>query len=322
MVSSFYYSLELGLSQSVTATSAAKVGVLCAIAAYSMWGVAPLYFKQLAMIPAAEILMHRVIWSALLLFVLIFGLKQWPKVFAAVKNRKVMQVLFVAGLLLGANWLLFIWAINNDHILDASLGYYINPLLNVFLGRVFLGERLRRSQKLAVGLAVIGVAVLVFSYGYLPWIALVLAFSFSIYGLLRKKVAVDSLPGLFIETLMLSPFALIYWVMFGSAYSDLLSNSMSLNVLLLAAGVVTTAPLLCFTAAARRIMYSTLGFFQYIGPTLMFVLAVSLYEEPLEESRLVTFGFVWLALAVFSVDSLMAYSQQRKARKSLERSTG
>ena len=149
-----------------------------------------------------------------------------------------------------------------------------------------------------------------------------LAFSFSIYGLLRKKVAVDSLPGLFIETLMLSPFALIYWLMFGSAYSDLLSNSMSLNVLLLAAGVVTTAPLLCFTAAARRIMYSTLGFFQYIGPTLMFVLAVSLYEEPLEESRLVTFGFVWLALAVFSVDSLMAYSQQRKARKSLERSTG
>lgn len=295
----------------------AKVGILCAIAAYSMWGVAPLYFKQLMIIPAAEILMHRVIWSVLLLALLIAGLKQWDKVTAALRNRKVMQILFVAGLLLGANWLLFIWAINNNHILDASLGYYINPLINVFLGRLFLGERLRQFQKVAVVLAVVGVAILIFSYGHVPWIALVLAGSFSVYGLLRKRVAVDSLPGLFIETLMLSPLALGYWIFFGSEYSQLTNNSVSLNVLILAAGVVTTAPLLCFTAAARRIMYSTLGFFQYIGPTLMFVLAVYLYGEPLEEARLVTFGFVWAALLVFSADSFVAYKRQKRARAAL-----
>lgn len=295
--------------------NAAQVGVICAIAAYSMWGIAPVYFKQLIVLPAAEILMHRVIWSALLLIGLIAALKQWPKVIAAFKNKRVMQILFVAGLLLGANWLLFIWAINNDHILDASLGYYINPLINIFLGRLFLGERLRTLQRVAVGLAVVGVAVLVFSYGHVPWIALVLAASFSVYGLLRKQVAVDSLPGLFIETLMLSPFAILYWVFFGSQYSNLFNNDISLNILILAAGIVTTAPLLCFTAAARRIMYSTLGFFQYIGPTLMFVLAVYLYGEPLEEARLVTFGFVWFALLLFSADSLVNYRQQRKIRK-------
>lgn len=296
-------------------TNAAQVGVLCAIAAYSMWGVAPVYFKQLMLLPAPEILMHRVIWSVVLLLGLIAGLKQWHKVNAAFKNKRVMQILLVAGLLLGANWLLFIWAINNDHILDASLGYYINPLINVFLGRLFLQERLRPFQRVAVGLAVIGVAILVFSYGQVPWIALVLAGSFSVYGLLRKQVAVDSLPGLFIETLLLSPLAVAYWVFFGSQYSNLFNNDTSLNVFILAAGIVTTAPLLCFTAAARRIMYSTLGFFQYIGPTLMFVLAVYLYGEPLEEARLVTFGFVWVALLLFSVDSLVHFRQQRKLPK-------
>lgn len=245
----------------VQQASAAQVGIMCAIAAYTMWGIAPIYFKQLTVLPAAEILMHRVTWSVLVLVGLIAGLKQWAKVAAALRNKKVMQVLLVAGILLGANWLLFIWAVNNDHILDASLGYYINPLINVFLGRLFLGERLRTFQRVAVVLAIVGVAILIFSYGHVPWIALVLAGSFSIYGILRKQVAVDSLPGLFIETLMLSPLALGYWLLFGSEYSNLFNNDASLNMLILAAGIVTTAPLLCFTAAARRIMYSTLGFF-------------------------------------------------------------
>ncbi len=295
--------------------NAAQVGIVCAVAAYSMWGVAPVYFKQLMVLPAAEILMHRVIWSVLLLAGLIAALKQWPKVMTAIKNKRVMQILLAAGLLLGANWLLFIWAINNDHILDASLGYYINPLINVFLGRLFLGERLRTLQRVAVGLALVGVSILVFSYGQVPWIALLLAGSFSIYGLLRKRVAVDSLPGLFIETLMLSPLAIFYWAMYGGEHSNLFTNDVTLNAYILAAGVVTTAPLLCFTAAARRIMYSTLGFFQYIGPTFMFVLAVYLYGEPLEEARIVTFGFVWFALVLFSADSLVNYRQQRKMQK-------
>ena len=292
-----------------------QVGVLCAIAAYTMWGVAPIYFKQLQIIPAMEVLMHRVVWSVLILVILIGALKQWNKVRQALRSKIVMQTLFIAGLLLGANWLLFIWAINNDHILDASLGYYINPLFNVFLGRLFLGERLRPMQQFAVGLAVIGVAILIFSYGRLPWIALVLAFTFGVYGLLRKRVAVDTLPGLFIETLMLLPLAVVYWLFLASEHADLTQNSANLNILLIAAGIVTTAPLLCFTAAARRIMYSTLGFFQYIGPSLMFILAVFLYNEPLDSARLTTFGFVWVALLVFSVDSLKVYREQRRIRR-------
>lgn len=303
------------------ATRATKVGVLSAIAAYSMWGVAPVYFKQLQTLPAMDVLMHRVVWSAVILLVMVLVLKQWPKVKAAVRSFRVMKVLFVAGLLLGANWLLFIWAVNNDHILDASLGYYINPLINVFFGRLFLGEKLRPLQQAAVVLAIVGVAVLVVSYGEVPWIALVLAITFSVYGLLRKKVAVDSLPGLFIETVMLLPLALVYWVGFASEQSNMFTNSLSLNGLLLAAGVVTTAPLLCFTAAARRIMYSTLGFFQYIGPSIMFALALFVYNETMEQYRFVTFGFVWLALVVFSADSLRAYRGQRKVRQSVRAQT-
>ncbi|WP_256444469.1 EamA family transporter RarD [Aestuariibacter sp. A3R04] len=303
------------------AARATKVGVLSAIAAYTMWGVAPVYFKQLQVLPAMDVLMHRVVWSAVILLGLVVAMKQWSKVVAAVRSFRVMKVLFVAGLLLGANWLLFIWAINNDHLLDASLGYYINPLINVFFGRIFLGEKLRPLQQAAVVMAVIGVSVLVVSYGEIPWIALVLAITFSVYGLLRKKVAVDSLPGLFIETVMLLPLALVYWIGFASEQSNMFTNSLSLNALLLAAGVVTTAPLLCFTAAARRIMYSTLGFFQYIGPSIMFVLAIFAYNEAMDEYRLVTFGFVWLALVVFSADSLRVYRGQRKAFQSARSQT-
>ncbi|MDO6695480.1 EamA family transporter RarD [Aliiglaciecola sp. 3_MG-2023] len=291
-----------------------KIGVALAVAAYAMWGFAPLYFKLLMVMPAAEILVHRVVWSALLLVILVFGFKQIAKVKSALKNPKVIKVLLFSGVLLAGNWLLFIWAVNNGHLLDASLGYYINPLLNVFLGRIFLAERLRRMQKVAVIIALLGVLILLFSYGELPWIALLLASSFGIYGLLRKQVAVDSLPGLLIETMMMLPFAFLYWIFFASQMSNMFSNEVALNGLLIGAGIITTAPLLCFTGAARRIRYSTLGFFQYIGPSIMFILAVYLFGEPLHEARMVTFGFVWLALVIFSFDSYRAY---RKSLKSL-----
>ncbi|GAC15513.1 EamA family transporter RarD [Aliiglaciecola lipolytica] len=289
-----------------------KAGVLFALAAYSMWGFAPLYFKMLMIMPATEILVHRVVWSTLVLVFLVLVFKQNQKVRDALKNPRVLQILLVSGLLLAANWLLFIWAVNNDHLLDASLGYYINPLLNVFLGRIFLGERLRRMQKIAVATALVGVGILVVSYGELPWIALVLASSFGVYGLLRKQVAVDSLPGLLIETLMMLPFAIGYWIFFATHMSDMFTNDVDLNMLLVGAGIITTAPLLCFTAAARRIRYSTLGFFQYIGPSIMFLLAVYLYDEPLHEARLVTFSFVWIALVIFSFDSYRAYRKSLK----------
>lgn len=284
-----------------------RSGILYAIAAYSMWGVAPVYFKQIALIPATEILVHRIFWSVAVLVIFVIATGQYAKVKRALANKKVVQLLLLSGILLAGNWLLFIWAVNSGHILDASLGYYINPLLNVFLGRMFFAERLRKLQQWAVGLAIVGVSVLVVSYGQVPWIALILAGSFAIYGLLRKQAAVDSLPGLFIETSMMLPFALIYWAAFGGASFNLYENEPLINLLLISGGIITTVPLLCFTAAAKRIMYSTLGFFQYIGPTIMFGIAVFLYDEPLSDARLLTFIFVWLALCLFSFDSYRSY---------------
>lgn len=295
-----------------TAENQTRAGVMFAIAAYGMWGFAPMYFKLLEFMPAMEILVHRIVWSAVILVLLILLGSQWPKVKTALASKKIMLTLLAAGVLLGANWLLFIWAVNNDHLLEASLGYYINPLFNILFGRLFLAERLRRMQKFAVLLAISGVAIAVIGLGYLPWIALVLAISFSLYGLLRKKVAVDSLPGLFIETMMMLPLALVYWVMLAGQNSNMMANEFDINALLILAGVVTTAPLLCFTAAARRIQYSTLGFFQYIGPSIMFVLAVFFYNEALDPARLLTFAFVWTALALFCWDSLRHYRNSRK----------
>lgn len=284
-----------------------KSGVIFALAAYGMWGIAPLYFKLLQAMPAQEILMHRIVWSVLVLCILILVSGKFKQVKAAATNLTIMSILLLSGLLLACNWLIFIWAINNNHLLDGSLGYYINPLLNVFLGRLFFQERLRPLQQAAVALAFIGVTILVISFGQIPWIALSLALTFGIYGLLRKKVAVDSLPGLLLETLMMLPFAVIYWLGFSSELSNLDNNTLSFNIILISAGIVTTAPLLCFTAAARRLRYSTLGFFQYLGPSIMFIMAVWWFNEPLDKARIITFIFVWLALLVFSFDSYRAY---------------
>ena len=288
----------------------AKAGVLFAIAAYSMWGVAPMYFKLLEHIPATEILVHRVVWSIAIVLLLMIASKQWRNVQLAFRSPKIMLTLFCAGCLLAVNWILFIWAVNTDQLLEASLGYYINPLINVFLGRVFLAERLRGLQRLAVILATFGVLIAVFGLGYFPWIALVLASSFSLYGLLRKTVAVESLPGLLIETLMMLPFVIVYWIWFASDASNMLTNSAADNLLLIAAGVMTTLPLLCFTAAARRIQYTTMGFFQYIGPSIMFALAIFYYHEALQFERLLTFGFVWTALLIFCWDSLKQFKKR------------
>lgn len=295
-----------------TSLSLTQAGMIFAVCAYTMWGVAPIYFKQLLHVSTSEILMHRIIWSAVVLTGLIIGLKQIDKVTTALADKKVMGLLITAGLLLGCNWWLFIWAINNDHLLEASLGYYINPLFNVLFGFVFLGERFRKLQKFAVGLAFTGVAILVVSFGEIPYIALTLALSFSLYGLLRKQVNVDSIPGLLIETCMMLPLAIGYWIWVDSPTANFANNPLSTNVLFVLAGVVTTAPLLCFTAAAKRLLYSTLGFFQYIGPSMMFVLAILVYNEPFNIERMITFGFVWAGLAVFTFDAVRQYRRTRE----------
>lgn len=293
-----------------------RQGVIYALCAYTLWGLAPIYFKTIAAVPAAEILTHRMIWSCALLMVLTLLGRQWHKVQAVLRQPKVLLTLAFTSITVGSNWLLFIWAINNGHMLDASLGYYINPLFNVLLGMLFLSEKLRRLQWWAVGLAAIGVAIQIIAFGSLPWIALVLASSFAIYGLIRKKLALDALTGLLIETLIMLPPAAIYlWGIADSPTSHLTQNDWHLNLLLIAAGAVTTAPLLCFTAAATRLKLSTLGFFQYIGPSLMFILAVTLYGEALALDKMITFAFIWSALVLFSLDGLRSGKRRQAAEQ-------
>lgn len=289
-----------------------RQGIFFALAAYFMWGIAPAYFKLIQQVSADEILTHRIIWSFFFMLALITLGRNWPKVRAACQNRKRLLLLAVTALLIGGNWLLFIWAVNNHHMLEASLGYFINPLVNVLLGMLFLGERFRRMQWVAVALAFTGVLVQLWQFGSLPLIGLGLAFSFAFYGLLRKKIAIDAQTGMLIETLWLLPVAAGYLFLFAdSPTSHLSANPWSLNLLLVAAGIVTTVPLLCFTAAATRLRLSTLGFFQYLGPTLMFLLAVTFYGETVGQDKLVTFGFIWAALILFTLDALYT---QRKLR--------
>jgi chloramphenicol-sensitive protein RarD len=289
-----------------------RQGIFFALAAYFIWGIAPAYFKLIQQVPADEILTHRVIWSFFFILALITLGRNWSQVRAACHDRKRLLLLAVTALLIGGNWLLFIWAVNNHHMLEASLGYFINPLVNVLLGMLFLGERFRRMQWLAVVLAFAGVLIQLWQFGSLPIIGLGLAFSFAFYGLLRKKIAIDAQTGMLIETLWLLPVAAAYLFLFAdSPTSHLGANPWSLNLLLVAAGIVTTIPLLFFTAAATRLRLSTLGFFQYLGPTLMFLLAVTFYGETVGQDKLVTFGFIWAALLLFILDALYT---QRKLR--------
>lgn len=295
--------------------SSTRQGVLCALGAYLIWGLAPAYFKLIQQVPALEILTHRIIWSMFFMLALLTVSRKWPQVRAIFRQGKTVLMLALTSVLIGANWLLYIWAVNHHHMLEASLGYFINPLFNILLGMLFLGERFRKLQWLAVVLAVCGVLVQLWKFGSLPIIALGLTFTFAFYGLLRKKLGLDPQVGMLIETLWLLPAAAFY--LFGyadTATSHLTANHWLLNLLLVSAGILTTVPLLLFAAAANNLRLSTLGFFQYLGPTLMFLLAVLFYGEVMSDDKLYTFGFIWLALAVFIFDALMA---QRRSRRML-----
>jgi chloramphenicol-sensitive protein RarD len=293
-----------------------RQGILLAVGAYTMWGIAPIYFKSLSEVSPLEILSHRVVWSFFLLAFLLHLGRSWRNVRDTLTSKPKMTYLVATSLLVGVNWLIFIWAVNANHMLDASLGYYINPLINVVLGMIFLGERLRKLQWFAVGLAAIGVLIQVVAFGSIPVVAIALAFSFGFYGLLRKKVSLEAQTGLFIETLVMLPAASIYLLFIAdSATSDLAANPISLNLLLIAAGIVTTLPLLCFTGAATRLKLSTLGFFQYIGPSLMFLLAVLIYGEAFTTDKAVTFAFIWGALVIFSFDGLRHNKKSKRTQQ-------
>lgn len=291
-------------------------GTFFALAAFGFWGLVPIFFKQLASVGPWEILADRVFWSFILLMLWLAVKSQWLEIRAALTDPKQRLLLFCSACVIAANWVIFIWAVNAGRILETSLGYYINPLLNIVLGMVFFQERLRPLQWLAVALAVIGVSYQVIELGHLPWVSLALAFSFGIYGLLRKKTTVSAVAGLSVETLLLSPLALLYLAWLGWrgdwGFSD---TDHWLNFLLISTGLVTTLPLLWFTAAARRLPLSTLGFWQYLGPTLSMLIAVWVYEETFGPARQVTFIIIWIALAIFTLDSWRYASQQRRIRR-------
>ncbi|MEQ0583702.1 EamA family transporter RarD [Pantoea dispersa] len=293
-------------------TQQTRQGIFYALGAYFIWGIAPVYFKLVKEVPPTEIMTHRVIWSALFMLGLITLSRSWRQVRSVLAQPKKVLLLALTALTIGGNWLLFIWAVNNQHMLEASLGYFINPLINVVFGMLFLRERFRRLQWLAVLLAATGVLVQLWQFGSLPIIGLGLALSFALYGLVRKKIQVDAQSGMLIETVWLFPLAAIYLFGFAdSTTSHLSANPLSLNLKLIAAGIITTIPLMLFAAACARLRLSTVGFFQYLGPTLMFLLAVLFYGESLTPDKMVTFGFIWLALAIFILDALLFSARTR-----------
>lgn len=280
-------------------------GVLYALSAYLAWGLLPVFWKAVRAAAPLEILAHRILWSLVFVLLLLAARRQWRWLRAVATDRRILLTYAISSLVLSINWLTYIWAVNAGHVVETSLGYFINPLVSVVLGVLILHEQMRPGQWLAVGIAAAGVLYLTVSMGGLPWIALTLASSFAIYGLARKTAALNSLEGLTLETLFMVIPALAYLIYLeGAGRSAFGHTAPTLTMLLMATGVITAIPLLLFAAGARRIPLSLLGILQYATPTLQFLLGVFLYHEPFSASRLVGFLIIWLALAIYSGESL------------------
>ena len=282
-------------------------GVACSVGAYVLWGLFPLYFKAVAAVPALEVLAHRIVWSLLVVALVIALRRRWRQVAVAFRSRWLLATLALSAIAIAVNWGIFIWAVAAGRLLECSLGYFITPLVNVLLGIVVLGERLRRVQWLAVAVAAASVAHLMAVLGHVPWVALTLAASFGSYGLLRKTAPIDPVGGLFVEAALLTPAALgllVYLATGGAGAFG--SGDLRIDVLLALAGPVTALPLILFVAGARRIRMATVGLLQYITPTGHFLLAVWVYGEPFSRASLITFVGIWAALALYSADMLRA----------------
>jgi chloramphenicol-sensitive protein RarD len=279
-------------------------GVLSAGCAFFMWGVFPLYLKTLKAIPPLEILSHRVFWSFVMLALILTLRHQWGWITSIKKNPRITAAFIASASMLAINWVVYIWSINHDRIVDASLGYFIAPLFNVLFG-VMLGERLRLWQWISVGLAATGVAWLTISAGQLPWIGLTLAFTFGLYGLLRKTASLGALEGLTLETLVMLPLSALFLLLPESGSSHAFVNAgINTSLLLIAAGPVTAIPLLLFAYGARRIPLSLVGILQYIGPTIQLLLGLYLYNEAFSSTKLIGYGLIWCALGLYSIESL------------------
>jgi len=287
-------------------------GILAALAAYTTWGLLPVFWKLLAHVPALETLAHRLVWS-LVVVLLILGVRgHWRWLKRAVASRKILLTFFVTAGLIGVNWLTYIWAVNNNQIVEASLGYFINPLVSVFLGVVVLKERLRRTQWFPISITLIGVLYLTFNHGRFPWIALTLAFTFGLYGLLRKTAQLQALEGFALEIIILVAPALFYLVHVGTSRGAAFTLSQPLTVLLLImTGVVTALPMILFAYGARRIPLTTLGILQYIGPSLQFTFGVFVYGEPFNQTRLIGFVIIWVSILLYTLEGLVQVRKRR-----------
>lgn len=297
-----------------------KIGIFSATFAYILWGFLPIYWKNVGDISAGAILSHRIIWSFIFMIILLIVTRKWRSFISECQdifqNKKKLWGLILASFVISSNWLIFIWAVNSDHVIQASLGYYINPLLSILLGIIVLKETLNKWEVSSVLLAGVGVLYLTIYYGVFPWVSLLLAFSFAVYGLLKKTVAIPALYGLTLETFIVLPLALIYLWM-NPTDSGSLTNMWDSSLtagLLMGAGVVTAIPLLLFASGAKRLPLSMIGFLQYIAPTLMLTLGVFLYQEAFTSAHLIAFLCIWVALAIYTVSRFLALRHIRKNR--------
>jgi len=288
-------------------------GLWFAVAAYGLWGFLPIYWKLLNHVPSFQILLHRMVWSLGFLLILLLVRSDWQWLKTILSERKTLTTYFFASLLLACNWGIYIWAVNANFIVETSLGYFISPLVSVFVGVLFFRERLRKSQWLAVGVAALGVLVLSFVYGRLPWIALSLAFSWNVYAALKKLAPLSSLRGLALETAILFPPALVT-LLYLQNVSGTSAGSVDVSTvaLLIGSGVVTATPLICFTAAAKRLPLTILGMMQYLAPTIQLFIGIFIYNEFFDSSRLLGFAIIWASLIIFSLETL---NHQRRLRQ-------
>lgn len=288
-----------------------KQGLVYGLTAYTIWGLFPWYFHLLIQVDPWQVLTQRIIWSFLFVSVIVLLLRHWTPIKAALTQGKILLGLCLSSLLIAANWLIFIWAVGQDRVVESSLGYFITPLVSVLLARIFLKESLDFYRLTAVILALIGVLWLILQLGLIPWVSLSLAASFGFYGLVRKTVPVDSLTGLWVETGILLPFALIWWIWLETqGQSQLLSEGLQTTSLLIFSGALTAAPLLLFASAAKRLSLTTVGFMMYINPTMQFLTAIYWLKEPFSQQQLIAFLFIWIALVVFSIGALRQQNER------------
>jgi chloramphenicol-sensitive protein RarD len=302
----------MSLSSERSEKSRETLGLIAGIACFTTWGLIPIYWKLLAAVPATEIIAHRFVWTTIFLSILLSWQRRWPELIANVRSPRARIYCLTGGLAIASNWFLFIYAVNTGRVVETSLGYFMTPLMNVLFGAVFLRERLTRLQFVSVLLAALGVLNLTFGYGRFPWIAVSLCVTFGLYGLLRKQSGTGAIPGLFIETILLVPFAFAFLLylqysgalMFGRVGSPL-------SILLISTGVVTAIPLFWFGYATRHLRLITVGFLQYLSPIGSFFLGVFLYHEPFTRGHLITFALIWLALALFTGEAVFRWRSSR-----------